>query len=146
MTKNFSEWNLLKQAIQDTPMYPIFRAGEIWWGSIGLNIGSEEDGKNALFERPILILRKYSRELFLGVPLTSKVKEGKNFYRVSVAGTTRSLILSQSRSMSAKRLQRKLYHLSDPIFEDIGRAFMALTLEKPQQKRFPSTSEGISGA
>ncbi|MBU0661405.1 hypothetical protein KKG22_04495 [Patescibacteria group bacterium] len=37
-----------------------FREREVWWASLGKNIGYEMDGKNDLFEIPILILKGYS--------------------------------------------------------------------------------------
>ena len=55
--------------------FPTIRQREIWWCSISINIGVEEDGKNNLYERPILVVRKFNRRHFMGVPLTTKIKE-----------------------------------------------------------------------
>lgn len=44
--KNFDEWNIIKKQIEKTDKIVEFSETEIWWTSIGLNIGDEEDGKN----------------------------------------------------------------------------------------------------
>ena len=45
-----------------------------------INIGVEIDGKNDNFKRPILILKKFSDEIILAVPLTTKKHEGDWYY------------------------------------------------------------------
>jgi mRNA interferase MazF len=37
---------------------PYFKNGEIWWCSIGENIGSEMYGKGEFYRRPVLVIRK----------------------------------------------------------------------------------------
>lgn len=37
-------------------------------------ISDEQDGKNAEFTRPVLVLRKFNHSLFLGIPLTTNRK------------------------------------------------------------------------
>jgi len=72
MNKDYGQWHYLKSKIEiDTPS-PQFRELEIWWCSLGKNVGTEEDGKNNLFERPVLIFRKFNKEIFWGLPLTSR--------------------------------------------------------------------------
>lgn len=57
--KNFIDWFQLKIRI-DTHEHkpPFFKDGEIWWCSIGENIGGEISGKGTYFRRPVLVLRK----------------------------------------------------------------------------------------
>lgn len=62
--RNFWSWLSLKihlHSSQEQPVY--FREREIWWCSVGINIGDEEDGKNNLFERPVLILKKFNERI-----------------------------------------------------------------------------------
>lgn len=77
-----SQWNKIKIEIQLTTnkssLY--FREKEVWWASLGANLGHEEDGKNKKFERPVLILRKFNKHLMLVIPLTSKIKENNKYY------------------------------------------------------------------
>lgn len=64
----------------------LFKEREIWWRSIGTNIGTEEDGKNAHFERPVLVLRKFNRDIFLGLPLTSTRKDHRYHFHYRLKG------------------------------------------------------------
>ena len=58
------EWSKKKIEINNSNKYPrFFKEREIWWASIGSNVGSEEDGKNNDFERPVLILKKFNKDL-----------------------------------------------------------------------------------
>jgi len=45
--KDFDAWNV-KKKLTDTKMSsaPFFKERDIWWMSIGLNVGYEEDGKH----------------------------------------------------------------------------------------------------
>jgi hypothetical protein len=62
--KQFEDWSKEKQNIEIfAPKTLPFREKEIWWCSIGINIGDEQDGKNELFERPVLILRKFNNKI-----------------------------------------------------------------------------------
>jgi len=103
--QDFDNWNVKKKALSKRDRV-YFQKGEIWIASIGKNIGDEEDGKHSDYERPVLIVRKFNNNIFLGVPLTSnKDKDGKYYHKlVSFSGSV--LILSQARLFDAKRLLR----------------------------------------
>lgn len=60
MEKNFDEWSVLKQNLDKTQKLILFKEQDIWWCSIGLNVGSEANGKNEYFSRPVLIVRKFN--------------------------------------------------------------------------------------
>ncbi|HBM45364.1 MAG: 2,4-dihydroxyhept-2-ene-1,7-dioic acid aldolase [Parcubacteria group bacterium GW2011_GWF2_38_76] len=70
--KNYKDWHVLKSEIENVGQEKKFREREIWWCSLGENIGFEQDGKNEKFERPVLILRKFNCGMFFGIPLTSQ--------------------------------------------------------------------------
>ena len=53
------------------------KVGEVWWCSVGLNVGDEIYGKGENFGRPVLVINTESRSCFIGVPFTSKIKTGK---------------------------------------------------------------------
>ncbi len=62
MQKDFDRWNNQKKVIQQLNNQGIlFSEREVWWCALGENIGDEENGKNELFERPVLIIRKCRR-------------------------------------------------------------------------------------
>jgi hypothetical protein len=44
--KNYKNWCDLKYKINKSERFLSFYAKEIWWCSLGLNIGYEQDGKN----------------------------------------------------------------------------------------------------
>lgn len=117
--KDFDAWNVSKKKINDAVKNNdfYFHEREIWWCSLGVNIGYEQDGKNKNFERPVLILRKFNRDIALIVPLTSSVKENLFYYKLKTSGS--SVILSQVRLISAKRLFRKIETINEKEFNEI---------------------------
>lgn len=111
MEKNFDEWNKLKKDIHHREIEIFCNQREIWWCSLGLNIGSEEDGKNELFERPIVVLKVFNRNMLRVAPLTSRCKEDDHHVSINYNNRTGSVILSQVKTISSKRLSRKLCRL-----------------------------------
>ena len=83
MFKDFLSWFRLKPKIDQKNKIPLFQEKEIWWCSVGVNIGCETDGKNGLFERPVLIFKKYNSCQFLGFPMTTTNKTGKFYSDIS---------------------------------------------------------------
>lgn len=63
MYKDFDKWNKRKKIIHEyvNETTHEFNQNEVWWCALGLNIGDEEDGKNELYERPVLIVRKFNK-------------------------------------------------------------------------------------
>src|SRR3989344_4694401 len=82
-------------------------------------LGDEEDGKNSDFEHPVLIVRKFNNNIFLGIPLTSnEYKDGKYYHKlVSFPGST--AILSQVRLFDAKMLLRYIEKLESKELKEI---------------------------
>ena len=102
----FSEWATLKPRIHFAETEVYFRERQIWWASIGHNIGSEENGKHGNFERPVIIFKKFNPQTFLAIPISTKAKEGA--YRLLFKNNGERFIanLSQMRVLSSKRLLR----------------------------------------
>ncbi len=98
---------------------PYFHEKEIWWCSIGSNIGFEQEGKNSNFERPVFIIKKFNRHMMWVLPLTSKIKITPYHFPVSYKGKQSTVILSQLRTISSKRLLRKVGKISDKDFKDV---------------------------
>lgn len=107
MKKDFKKWHDIKENIHNNNGQPYFYEREIWFCSIGCNVGSEEDGKHKNFERPVLILKKINSHTFWGIPLTSKIKKGKYHYMFFFNNKISIAKLSQLRLFDAKRLSRK---------------------------------------
>ncbi len=63
--KDFDGWIDLKKLLSSKNP-PTFQEREIWWCSIGINVGFEIDGKNDKYLRPVLIFRKFNKNIFFG--------------------------------------------------------------------------------
>lgn len=124
MQKNFDKWNNRKKEINNTVFNSYIHEREIWWCSIGLNVGDEEDGKNELFERPVLIIRKFNQKIVLAVPLTTKTKDNYYYFTFMYDGLKFAAILSQIRLISTSRLTRRIQTINDPLFEQIRQAII----------------------
>lgn len=117
--KDFVKWNSIKTKIEvknEETYY--FSEREIWWSSIGLNVGHEQDGKNQLYERPVLILKKFNSKILWVLPMSTKIKEGKYYYQIQHANITYSALLSQLKLMSSKRLIRQIKQIKKISLED----------------------------
>lgn len=116
--KDFDSWNEKKKKCNYAEHKPpLFKERDIWWASVGVNVGFEEDGKHEKFLRPILVLKKFNRYLFFGVPLSTKLKDNRYYLPITVKGRTVSVLLSQAKTFSAKRLQDKMAELDHGDFE-----------------------------
>jgi mRNA interferase MazF len=124
---SFLDWLKVKSHLQVVKRGPVyFGEREIWWASIGANIGHEEDGKNAFFERPVIVLRKFNQHLFWAVPTTTKCKDNPYFFRFVRDGVEYCAIISQIRAMSSKRLLRNLGKLDEIQFAAMKSAVKSL--------------------
>jgi hypothetical protein len=103
MKQKFDNWNNLKQKIGDKEIIK-FKQGEIYFMSVGQNIGYEVYGKKELYLRPVLVYRKLSKQTFIGIPLSSKQKDGTYFYTFRYTTKTLSTaLLNQIRVFDIKR-------------------------------------------
>lgn len=115
--KDFDSWNELKKKIESKEKSPFANKRDIWWCHFGLNIGSEEDGKNELYERPVIVIKVLNTSLLRVAPLTSNVKDDKHHFVISYNQRQGSVILSQTKTMSTKRLSRKIAKLDKEQFD-----------------------------
>lgn len=123
--KDFCGWHVLKQELDKGERLPTFHEREIWWCSIGLNIGFELFGKSKVFSRPVLVIRKFGQATFLGVPLTTSAKKGYYRYPYEVGDKKGSLIFDQVRTYDARRLRNVIEKVPEPRFEKIKQAMKA---------------------
>jgi len=125
--KKFKQWSFLKQKIHySRKLIPLITEGEVWWCSIGTNIGSEVDGKSYKHTRPILIFKKFSHDSFLGIPATSQKKTGSWYVSITFQNKEIIFILNQLRSYSAKRLTDRMGMLDEDDFRKIKIGFHSL--------------------
>ena len=122
--KIFIDWTKLKVTIHlsEREVYPKVR--EIWWTSVGQNIGVEINGKNENFERPVLVIKVFNSLSVLVAPISSKVNEDKNCIKfTNIDGEENIINMSQIRSMSTKRFMRKVGDLKVEDFEKVKDLF-----------------------
>ena len=103
--KNFDEWNTQKKLVDEVVKKAFFHERAVWFLRIGENIGFEQNGKGNSFLRPVLVYKKFSPDVFLGIPLTSQEKEGKFYHSFVLKEQTSTAILSQIRLLDSKRLE-----------------------------------------
>ena len=108
MDKNFDGWNERKKSIDKSDSLADFHEREIWWCSIGINVGSEQHSQTSDFSRPILVIKKFTRDVFWGIPLTTKTKDINFRVRFELDGIENDLLVLQMRVYDRKRLIRKI--------------------------------------
>lgn len=127
--KKFLEWIKLKEKLHiNIHKPPLVSEGDLWWASIGENIGKEINGKSNLFSRPVLVFKKLSHNLFLAIPTTTKERRGNWFVSITHAGKKEFIILSQVRVLDTKRLSSRLGSVDKLDVEKTKRAFQELFL------------------
>ena len=86
---------------------------------MGKNIGFEQDGKGEIFSRPVLIVKRYSKNLFFGVPLSTQIKEGSFFYTFTLKNKQSNALLVQARVYDTKRLENRIGMISKDDFQTL---------------------------
>ncbi len=142
MEKNFDEWNDMKKELNDFEVHDYIHERQVWWCALGVNIGIEQDGKNDLFERPVLVLLKFNKDSALVIPFTSQHKVGRYYLPVTHQGQELILILSQIRLISTKRLLRKMYQMQIEIFEKVQQSVCDMILKRLPLAQEPREPEG----
>lgn len=106
--KRFDDWNIEKKRLHDFGRKPDIKNSEIWWCSMGENIGVEINGKGSAFMRPVLVVRKLSKASFIGIPLTSQLHNGSWYVHFRFKNRDEFAVLAQIRTFSVQRLYRKM--------------------------------------
>lgn len=102
--KDFDGWNIQKKITDSSENKKTFHEREVWFIKIGENVGFEQNGKGKEFLRPVIVYKKFSKNVFLGIPLTRTIKEGKFYSSFDFKGQISVAILSQVRLFDSKRL------------------------------------------
>ncbi len=98
-----------------------FSETEIWWIAMGKNIGSEENGKNDDFERPVIIFRTFGLDTLWVIPLTTSLPaiDPRREYEFVQDDTLQIADLAQLRLVSSKRLLRLKGKVKHDDFQNI---------------------------
>ena len=140
---SFDKWNLKKKKIQEEDKNLYFREGDIQWCHLGLNIGSESFGKGENFRRPILVYKKLSNDLFVGIPLSTKNKSGTWFVEINFQNSKRTMLLYQIRTLNKKRLYLKIGEIDEVDYFKTKEKLEILL--QPSFKASPMISQRIDG-
>jgi mRNA interferase MazF len=122
MKKDFYGWNnvKIKTNAEEPRRYTV---RELWWCRIGINVGSEQDGKGEEYSRPCLILRGFGSDACLVVPLSTSSRDHPLRIAVGeVDGKKARANLSQMRVIDTRRLVRKIGFLDKDAFDPIRKA------------------------
>lgn len=125
--KDFDGWTVQKKLVEQNEKQVFFNVRDVWWIYLGHNIGHEQDGKNEDYVRPVLVLRKLTNHMFIGIPLSTKQKKGYRFYLpFKHEGEQISAVLHQVRTFDSKRLKRRMYRLNQDVFTEIRDAVVKI--------------------
>jgi len=104
----YDRWNSHKKKVQSKERKLHIKNSEIYFVSIGQNIGYESYGKDESFLRPVIVLKKLSKNTFVGIPLTSREKAGSYYFTFSYKNDkTSTAMLNQIRVFDTKRIVYK---------------------------------------
>src|SRR3989344_4148998 len=117
MEKDFDNWNTEKKVLHGKGMAVFYHEREIWWCSLGVNVGYEQDGTGKQYDRPVIIIRGFSPHSCIIVPPTGKKKEGKYYhYLGAIEGRDATAVLPQVKNIDTRRLLRKIGTLPEEQF------------------------------
>jgi mRNA interferase MazF len=146
MRKDFEDWHKVKSWIDEYNHRRFYYEREIWWCHTGLNVGTEMDGKGFDFSRPILVIKSIDRNSFLGVPLTTKMKDTPYHCEVSLGDNFRRMcVLSQVRYFDTRRFSEKMGMLDMEQFKVIRQKVVEL-VQQPFVHPPSEPSEGKAEA
>ena len=119
MEKDFDNWNELKKKIEEYSNDIIIKEWEIWWASIWINIKTESCGKWAEFRRPVLIVKKLSKNTCFVIPLSTKIKTWTWFANYDINWIQYTALLYQLKMLHINRLTKREIKLDNLTFKEI---------------------------
>jgi mRNA interferase MazF len=130
MDSQYNNWNEIKITIEYENIIVGFKERDIFYMNMGKNIGFEQDGKGENFVRPVVIIKGFNKNMFFGIPLSTKMKEGKFYYKFQFQKKNELVeniaLLSQMRLFSTKRLLNKIGVISKEDFIKMKDEFKSL--------------------
>ena len=137
---NIDKWNEVKKQTEKNRRKLSIKEREIFWIKIGQNIGDEEYGKDKNFARPVIVINQLTNGLFIGVPLTSTIKNNDYFHSFEYNNkqngiTNNSAMILQLKAFSIKRVMNKAGVVNKNDFE--------LIVEKLQNIVSPTLKVGV---
>ncbi len=123
METYFDEWNEVKKNTHKEKVLVGFKNRDIFYIKMGHNIGFEQNGKGENFIRPVVILKKFNKNMFFGIPLSTQLKEGVFYYQFEFQKnhtlSKNIALLSQMKLYSSNRLLNKIGVMNKDDFENM---------------------------
>lgn len=113
--KDFDGWNKIKKKIDYSSNKKTVKLGEVYWCKLGLNVGVEQNGRQDNFERPVIVIKKFSNKIVLIAPLTTQSHEGNWYLDTILFNRKQQVILNQIKPIDTKRLLNSIGQM--PLFE-----------------------------
>lgn len=125
--KRFLEWIGLKERLHAKIIAaPHVSEGDLWWASIGENIGAEINGKSALFSRPVIVIKKLTHGFYFVVPTTSQLRVGSWYVSFRQNNIQMTACLHHARAIDYRRLSTRLGELDGSDLRRIKEGFHEL--------------------
>lgn len=121
----YDEWNEVKKEVQTNKRKLGLKPRDIFWAKIGENVGYEQNGKGKNFARPVIVIRKLTKDLFIGIPTTTTIRDdGDYFYKFNYLDKNKkklevSALILQMKVFSIKRIMNKIGMIDKENFEVI---------------------------
>ena len=122
----FDKWNQQKQMLDMNKRKIFFKEGEIWWCSIGMNIGNETYGKGDSFMRPVVILKKLTQDSCVVLPITTQSQIGTWYFNIDSYKLKRLVMMHQIRFISTNRLDRRQAEIPEAEFAKLKKSVAQL--------------------
>lgn len=122
--EQYDKWNEVKKDTQQKKRKLGMKSREIFWVKIGHNLGSEEYGKGKDFARPVIIVRRLTSDLFIGIPITTTIKNNDYFHSFTYTNKSRGTVentamILQVKTFSIKRVLSKIGVVNKDDFDKI---------------------------
>ncbi len=132
---SFDKWNSLKQKIDNKEQIIGYSQRDILFISIGKNVGFESYGKGEEFLRPVLVVKKFGKDSFYGIPLSTNNKEGYFYYNFNYKKDIKSTaMLSQAKVFDSKRIKYRSGQIRKKDFEKLIKKFFEVITPFPDGK------------
>ena len=126
MEKDFDGWNEEKKQTE-TEAARLYTVRAIWWCQLGVNVGSEQNGKGARFLRPCVIVKGFGADACLVIPLTTSLKEHRLRMPIGIVQDKEAKAnLSQMRIVDTRRLVEKVGFLNKDVFAELKKRIREL--------------------
>lgn len=125
---DFDNWCHQKKQLHAITPTLVFKEGEVWWCSVGANVGSEVLGKGPKFTRPVIVLKKLSQEACIVVPVTSQRPKqlGTWYHAMHFNERDQFVMMHQLRMVSVRRFGSRMVELPEADFTGLKTAIKGL--------------------